>query len=316
MTVPRWDADRQLRRFPGEPDPRPARAPGGRKRKVAWAALAALMVIAVAVSATQMAQEDRRIGLCHHTGSETNPYVFQVVKEDGYEHGHHRHHEGDFFVTDLSRGCVSDELAPAPGNETPEEPAGNETPDDPEDPTGNETPEEPTGNDTPEEPSGNETPDEPAGNETPEEPTGNETPEEPSGNETPPDNATEPEPAGDAAVRQTAVQDDFAVALTLRVTSLGPGVAHDVALDDQLPDVRRSWQLAGADAGSCVLDGRSLSCWFGDLPAGEERVVEVHSFTDRMPCGFALTNTAYVTATGDAEARNDASSASIAARSC
>ena len=316
MTVPRWDAQTASRRFAGEPETTPAR--GGRKRKALWATLAALTVAAVAVSATQAIGDDR-IGVCHATGSATEPHVFLVVKDDGFEHGHHRHHEGDFFVSDLSRGCAGDEPVvpdapgnetPPSGNETPEAPAGNETP-----PAGNETPEQPAGNETP--PVGNETPEAPTGNETP--PAGNGTPEEPAGNgtEEPAQNGTsEPAPAGDAAVRQSVVQDDFAVVLTLRVLSAGPGVAQDVTLDDQLPDVRRTWQLAGADAQACVLDGRSLSCWFGDLPAGQERVVELRSYIDRMPCGFALTNTAFVAATDDAEPRNDASSASIAARAC
>jgi hypothetical protein len=310
MTVPRWDAKTASRRFPGEP----ARHPGepartvrpGPKRKMLLAGLAAFVAVAATVGATQAIDGEERIGVCHATGSAENPYVFQVVNEDGFEHGHHRHHEDDFFVTDLGRGCVSDDLvvAPAPGNGT--EPAGNAS----EEPVA-ETPEQPAGNETPasEEPAAEEPAEEPApeGTETP---TQNET--EGDGNVTPPQ-----PPAGDAAVRQSAAQDDFAVTLTLRVTSIGPGVAEDVVLEDQLPDVRRSWSLTGADAEAfCVLDGRSLSCWFGDLAPGEERIVVLGSFTDRMPCGFALTNTAFVSSVADAEARNDASSASITARSC
>lgn len=306
-----------------------------------WGGIAAVLLAAAAVSATQALDEEERIGVCHATPAAEEPYVFLVVKKDGYEHGHHRHHDGDFFVDDLSRGCQGDDpvvpgnaTGPA-GNESPSEPVGNETPaepvpdepaaeepaanETPGEPAGNETPTEPAGNETPEEPAGNETPEEPAGNETPEEPADNETPAEPSGNETPAEpsgNETPAEPAGDAAIRQTAAQDDFAVTLTLRVTSLGPIDATDVTLDDQLPDLRRSWQLTSMAGGQCVLDGRSLTCWFGDLAPGEERVIELRGYTDRMPCGFALTNTAFVSSTGDAEERNDASSASIAARAC
>ncbi len=310
----RWDDKRKTRRFPGEPAPAPRASPGGRRRKAGWAALGALLVLAAAVSATQAGQEEERIGVCHATGSQEQPYVFLVVKEDGFEHGHHRHHDGDFFVTDLSRGCVSDDLVvpptPAENGTEPTEPAGNASvPDDGTTPPAE--PQEPAVTPEPTEPStGNET-SEPA-NETAE-PTEPAEPAEPA-NETQPEPA--PEPAGDVSVRQSAVQDDFAVTLTLHVLSVGPGVAHDVVLTDQLPDVRRSWQVAGDDAAECVLDGRSLSCWFGDLPAGEERTVELRSYTDRMPCGWALTNTAVVSGADDAEARNDASSASIAARAC
>lgn len=235
------------------------------------AGLGALIVLAVAVSATQLSG-DERVAICHATASEANPYVLILAKKDGFEHGHHRHHDGDFFTDNLEQGCTGDvPVVPDEGNGT-SEPTEPEVPADPETPEDNAT--------------------------------------SPPANETP-----VPDPV-DVAVRQAAVQDDFAVTLTLRVANVGPGLAQQVSLDDQLPDVRRSWQLAGIDAADCVLDGRSLSCWFGDLPAGEERVVELRSFTDRMPCGFALTNTAFVAALDDAEARNDASSASIAARAC
>lgn len=321
MTVPRWDAKTASRRFPGEPAP-PTRPPMPPRRKALWAAIATLLVAAAAVSATQTVgdqggQDDDRIGVCHATGSDEEPFVFLVVKKDGFEHGHHRHHDGDFFVTDLARGCVSDDpvLPPAqPGNGTT--PPGNATPEEPaEGPATNTTPEpsagEPAGNGTPESPPADDAPASPPANGTagPAGPAANET-----GNGT--GNETPAAPAGDAAVRQEAVQDDFAVTLTLRVRSAGPGLAQDVTLTDNVPDVRRTWQLSGPDAAACVFDVRSLSCWFGDLAPGEERVVVLGSYTDRMPCGWALTNTASVSATGDAEPRDDASSASIAARAC
>ncbi len=251
------------------------------KRNVVLAGLGVLVTLAVVVSATQVNYGDQTVAICHATGSAESPYVFLTARRDGFEHGHHRHHDGDFFPEDPSRGCDGDEVPVAPADDNGTEPApGNET----DDGDGNATDDgSDDGSDD--------------GNAT--------------GNQTP-----EPAPAGDAAVRQSAVQDDFEIVLTLTVSSLGPGVAQDVSLDDTLPDVRRTWDLGGADAASCVLEGRSLACWFGDLAPGEERVVELRSYTDRMPCGFALTNTAFVSSVDDLESRNDASSAGIAARAC
>lgn len=281
------------------------------KRKVVLAGLGVLVTLAVVVSATQVNYGDQMVAICHATSSAENPYVFLTARRDGFEHGHHRHHEDDFFPEDPSRGCDGDEVPvapvngtePAPGNETDDgndDDAGNATDDASDDAAGNET------DDGSNDDAGNETDDgsnDAAGNDTDD---GNVT-----GNETP-----EPVPAGDAAVRQSSVQDDFEVVLTITVSSLGPGVAQDVNLDDTLPDVRRTWNLGGDDAASCVLEGRSLACWFGDLAPGEDRVVELRAYTDRMPCGFALTNTALVSSVDDLESRNDASSAGIAARAC
>ncbi len=282
------------------------------KRKVVLAALGVIVTLAVVVSATQVNYGDETVAICHATSSTENPVVFLTARRDGFEHGHHRHHEGDFFPEDPSRGCSGDEVpvapaddngtAPASGNETDDGDAdGNPTGDDDVDANATDDGSDAVGNPTDDDNAtadGNAT----AGGSDDGTTTGNQTPQ--------------PAPAGDAAVRQNAVQDDFEIVLNITVSSLGPGVAQDISLDDTLPDVRRSWDLGGHDAASCVLDGRSLACWFGDLAPGEERVIELRSYTDRMPCGFALTNTVFVSAVDDLESRNDASSAGIAARAC
>lgn len=311
MTVPRWDARNWQadRRHAGEP--RVARAPLRLKRKLLLGGLGTMVALAVVVSATQMVP-DEQVAICHATGSAEQPFVFLTARKDGFEHGHHRHHEADFFPQDATRGCEGDEVPvppaegngtePAPGNQTDDGDAdGSATDDGTDDGAGNATDD---GSDGEDDTDGDQTDD---GNATGDgSQDGNAT-----GNQTP-----EPAPAGDASIRQSSVQDDFEVVLTLVVSSLGPGVAQDVSLEDTLPDVRRTWDLGGDDAASCVLDGRALACWFGDLAPGQVRSVELRAYTDRMPCGFALTNTARVSATDDLEARNDASSAGIAARAC
>ncbi len=280
MTVPRWDANTfdRTRRHAGEPTPPTAMRPRGRKRKAIMLSVGALVALAALVSAQQIASGDEPIGICHATSSAENPYVFLVVKRDGFEHGHHRHHEGDFFPSALSQGCTGDTPV-VPGNETDEPaPADNET----EEPADNETeePETPAddGNET-------ETPAEDANEtETPDDGSDGNATEEPT-NET-----EEPEPV-DVSVRQTAAQDDFEVILTLRVASLGPGQAQEVALEDQLPDVRRSWRLSGDDSADCVLDGRSLSCWFVDehgLRDGHGRLAAQQRRLERQHCGPRL----------------------------
>lgn len=305
MTVPAWDPQRFHQTMSKTPEPpRPARRPTARRTLALALALVCLGAAAVTAT-TGLDGEAERVGVCHATGSEANPYVWLSVKDDGYEHGHHRHHAGDFFTdADAGPGSCAGDTVPA---EEPEQ-DGNATAPEGE---GNEGTEQPT-NDTAEPaPSENETAG-PEGNAT-EEPTGaqngtsNETVE--------PAPAPEPQP-GDAWVRQTAVQDRYQVTLTLQVGNRGAGEATDVVLTDRLPDVRRSWALGGADAERCVLEGNDLTCWFGALAPGETAQVELLAFTDRMPCGDALTNTAFVSSTQDAETRNDASSAGIQARSC
>ncbi len=129
--------------------------------------------------------------------------------------------------------------------------------------------------------------------------------------------ASEPAPAvSDVRVRQRATQDHLGVAFVIEVKSIGDATAPDVLLQNTLPDVQRNWALSGADAEDCTLDGRNLTCQFGDLDPNASKVIELRAFTDRMACGEHLVNTVVVSSEDDAVASNDRSSASILARSC
>lgn len=129
-------------------------------------------------------------------------------------------------------------------------------------------------------------------------------------------NDSAPAPAGDVRALSRAAQDDDDVTLTFVVRNVGSGEAVNVLLDDELPDVRRTWFLGGVDATDCTLTARELRCVFGDLDAGAERTVFVKAYTDRIPCGQHLVNTATATSSGDANTANDRSSSSIEARGC
>ncbi len=275
MTVGKWDAEawhRQSRRETPAP---------GNKKPWVYVAVAAFVLTAAGVSATAAFDGPDMIGVCHATGS---GYVFLPVAKEGFEHGHHRHHAADYFVSAGKASCGAP--APAPGNDTV-------VPSVPEEAV-NESVENAPHNVTEEIDAANETVAE-----------NNETVE-----------GAAPAPLGDVAVIQTADQDDKKVRLTLLVRNVGEGNASDVSLSDDLPDLRRAWSLSGADAKSCVLDGAALRCWFGTLAPGETREVTLSAYTDRMPCGDGMTNTARASSVDDAEARNNASSASILARYC
>lgn len=269
MTVGKWDAeawDRQSRRE--TPTPR-------NKKPWVYIAIAAFVMTAAGVSATQVLDGPQMIGVCHGTG---NDFVFLAVANDGFEHGHHRHHAADYFVA-AGQGACAAQAVEAPVNVT--EPI-NETIVIPEPVDANETVEE---IDESTQPEANET-------------------------------APEPVLLGDIAVVQSADQDDKKVRLSILVRNVGEGNASGVSLSDDLPDLRRAWSLGGADAKNCVLNGLALRCWFGDLAPGQSVDIVLSAYTDRMPCGDAMTNTASALADGDQEPRNDASSASIMARYC
>lgn len=152
-----------------------------------------------------------------------------------------------------------------------------------------------------------------------EDPSGNATAppaeEPPAGNGT----STEPEPApllGNVVVSSRSVQDDELVTLVLTVANRDEGNATGVGLRDEMPDVRRSWFLTGADASDCTLTGRTLTCGFGTLAPGEERTVSLRAYTDRMPCGQHLVNTVDAMSDSDADASDNASSSGIEAERC
>jgi hypothetical protein len=155
-------------------------------------------------------------------------------------------------------------------------------------------------------------------------PTNSTTPNEtaaPEGNATtaPDANASTPEPASnvsDVRVRQRATQDHLGVSFVIEVKAIGDVASTGVLLQNTLPDVQRTWALSGADAEDCTLDGRDLTCDFGELAPNATKIVELRAFTDRMPCGEHLVNTVVVSADDDAVSSNNRSSASILARSC
>jgi uncharacterized repeat protein (TIGR01451 family) len=93
---------------------------------------------------------------------------------------------------------------------------------------------------------------------------------------------------------------------TIEVTNLGPGVAHDVTLTDDLP-AGIDWS---EDSASCTISGavdsQVLDCDFGDLAAGESVTVNVSGAVDDDDCGD-LPNSATVSASnepGDATDNN------------
>lgn len=299
MTVPPWDAEAFHAQHAKTDTPAKERL---RLRPRAMIAVACLVIGGVGATAAAF-DDDPMVGICHATGSQERPFVHLKVAKDGFEHGHHRHHDGDFFVAP-GEGCDDAPLPPQNETADPEpapEPAPEPQPEPQPEPEPAPEPAPAPGNGTGNETNGTEQPD-------------NGTDEPEPGPEQGPEPAPEPEPVRDAWIRQDAFQDDFHVVLTLTVGS-AEGV-QNVSLGDALPDVRRPWHLAGDDAARCTLDGLELRCWFGDLAQNETRSVSLSAYTDRMPCGTPLTNTASVLADGDANGRNDASSAGIAARGC
>ncbi len=81
------------------------------------------------------------------------------------------------------------------------------------------------------------------------------------------------------------------IGFTIKVTNAGPGVAQDVRLLDILqPGFGIEWELDEPVAGCTLSTGiiQTLSCSFGDLPAGATRTVQVVSPTDVMSKGIYI----------------------------
>jgi uncharacterized repeat protein (TIGR01451 family) len=89
---------------------------------------------------------------------------------------------------------------------------------------------------------------------------------------------------------------------TIVVTNLGPGVAKNVTLTDNLP-TNVDWS---EDSASCSITGNVgsevLSCNFGNLASGATATVHVSGLTDKNDCGPIL-NTATVGAANEATAQ-------------
>ena len=102
---------------------------------------------------------------------------------------------------------------------------------------------------------------------------------------------------------------------SLTVTNLGPGVAFDVTLEDDLP-AGVAWTLGGPNAAQCSIDTAAtpdaLSCSFGTLAVGASRSVTLTGETDAADCG-TIPNSATVAASNehDDDLANNEDDASI-----
>src|SRR5581483_4327834 len=85
---------------------------------------------------------------------------------------------------------------------------------------------------------------------------------------------------------------------TITAHSGGPDDAQDVTVSDTLPAISTSWDLGGADAADCGIAAGVLSCSFGTVPAGEDRVVTLTGATGLPDCGD-VRNVATVSAAVD-----------------
>ena len=89
---------------------------------------------------------------------------------------------------------------------------------------------------------------------------------------------------------------------TIVVSNLGPGIARNVTLTDELPS-GVDWT---EDSLACSITGpvgdETLSCNFGDMASGASATVHVSGLTDAQDCG-RIPNTATVGATNEAAAQ-------------
>ena len=98
---------------------------------------------------------------------------------------------------------------------------------------------------------------------------------------------------------------------TIVVTNLGPGEAHSVTLQDELPS-GIDWVVGGPAADDCQVTDGTLSCDFGNLAVQATRTISLTGETDAPDCGV-VPNTATVAATNEPQAAdaNNSSSASV-----
>ena len=81
------------------------------KRVIPAVAASAVLVLSfsVAANATGNSNSDRKVGICHATGSSTNPYVFITVDKHAVQ-AHERHQAGrDVIGVDSKDDCPKEE---------------------------------------------------------------------------------------------------------------------------------------------------------------------------------------------------------------
>lgn len=98
------------------------------------------------------------------------------------------------------------------------------------------------------------------------------------------------------------------VSFSVTTTNNGPGIARAVTLADPLPSgTAGSWSITAQPAGNpCSITAGTLNCSFGDLAAGDSRVVTVQAATNAASCG-QYDNQATASATNSPNAVGQAS---------
>jgi uncharacterized repeat protein (TIGR01451 family)/fimbrial isopeptide formation D2 family protein len=91
---------------------------------------------------------------------------------------------------------------------------------------------------------------------------------------------------------------------TIQASNDGEGDAYGFELSDTLPAVDGGWSLGAGAPAFCELDGNSLSCSLDVFEAGASFSVTLNAMSSNADCGD-LDNTAFVSATNEAESARD-----------
>jgi uncharacterized repeat protein (TIGR01451 family) len=261
-----------------------------RRHSPMWgpAIVVALALVTGGVAATQgldLGADSDQVGICHATGGVETPFVYLVVARDGAEHGHHAAHEDDIMDVQSEADCPTT----ASPTSTDEDLCGDHTVNETDSADAGAEPAAPTAAN--------------ATNET------NETQE-----------PTDPDLEGlcdaDVGVNHTASVNGSWVRFDMKVESIGTGEADDVLLDASMPDVGRAWRIVGAAPEGCLLQGRDLSCEFGDLVPGASRALSLKAARCVDDCGDDLEATATVSAHNDGNATNNEATAILIVEDC
>ena len=98
------------------------------------------------------------------------------------------------------------------------------------------------------------------------------------------------------------------VTFKITVANAGPGIARSVKLSDPLPSgTAGDWTITAQPGGNpCSITAGTLDCDFGDLAAGQSRVIDIEASTDAENC-TGYDNTATATSTNAPQAQDEAS---------